>query len=409
MSSLLQISPKAQETLIKLRDLVENDCIKAEQNLPPANWTDIPPIIETLKTKAKKLGLWNLFMTTEYHESQGYTNLEYSLFCRIIGKSRIAPEVTNTMAPDSGNMQLLSRFATPQQKKTYLEPLLNGTCRSAFAMTEPAMASSDPTNLAFEIRQDGQDLVLNGTKWYISGAGHPQLKFYLVFGLSGNDGALHSRHSIVIVPADAGGVKLVRPMQVFGYDDAPHGHFQVEFNNVCVPKSNLILGIGKGFEIMQARLGLGRVHHCMRAVGAAERALELHLERLNDTTKPSFGKPLSGHPVALDKIASSRIEINTALWLVLDAANEIDRVGPKKSMQKIAICKAQVPILVLRVIDRCIQAYGARGVSQDLPIAFMMAAMRTLRIADGPDEVHRLQIAKIEMNLFNNARSKSKL
>ncbi|KAJ3023206.1 hypothetical protein HKX48_003984 [Thoreauomyces humboldtii] len=362
-------------------------------------WTAVPPVIEHLKTRAKSLGLWNLFLPSYYPESPGLTNLEYGVLCEIMGRSHIAAEACNCSAPDTGNMEVFAKYGTPEQKARWLTPLMEGKIRSAFAMTEPQVASSDATNIETLIERDGDSWVITGRKWWISGAGDPRCAVYLVMGK--NDPAnpdKHRQQSVVIVPATAKGITIVRPMSVFGYDDAPHGHMEMVFDRVRVPLDHMVLGPGRGFEIIQGRLGPGRIHHCMRAIGIAERALECHLLRISDPARRSFGKPsLSHHAKQSFDVTASRMEIDQGRLLVLRAADTMDKGGPKVAMNEIAMAKVVVPQMCLRVIDRAIQAHGAGGVGQDFPLAYMYAGVRTLRIADGPDEVHSIQIAKVEL------------
>ncbi|KAJ3040547.1 Acyl-CoA dehydrogenase member 10 [Rhizophlyctis rosea] len=368
-------------------------------------WKIVPPIIEELKSKAKFLGLWNLFLPSYYPEGPGLTNLEYATLCELMGRSYLAPEATNCSAPDTGNMEVLAKYGTPSQKSRWLTPLLNGTIRSAFAMTEPSIASSDATNIETSIRRDGSHYIINGRKWWISGAGDPRCAVFLVMGKSDpNNKEKHKQQSVVIVPADTPGIKIVRPMTVFGYDDAPHGHCEMVFENVRVPVENMVLLEGRGFEVVQGRLGPGRIHHCMRSIGMAERALQYHILRATDPTRKTFNKLLAQHGTVAASIAESRIEIDQARLLVLRAAASIDRVGAKKAMNEIAMAKVVVPNVVCQVIDRAIQVYGAGGVGQDFPLAYMYAGMRTLRIADGPDEVHMMQIARRELGRAGSLR-----
>ncbi|RKP04971.1 acyl-CoA dehydrogenase/oxidase [Thamnocephalis sphaerospora] len=396
-----------------LTDFVENECIPAEalyerqMGEGADRWKVIPPVMEKLKQRARELGLWNLFLPKEYPEGAGLTNLEYAPLCEIMGRSvTIAPEACNCAAPDTGNMEVFAKYGTPEQKKRWLQPLLEGKIRSAFAMTEPAVASSDATNIETAIRPspDGQSYTVTGRKWWISGAGDPRCEVFLVMGMSApKHNNIHKRQSIVIVPRNAPGVKVVRPLMVFGYDDAPIGHCELVFDNVVVPKENLILGEGRGFEVIQGRLGPGRIHHCMRAIGMAERALDTMLLRV--TERRAFGKLLSEQGTILADIAKSRMELDQARQLVLKAADMIDRVGAKHALKEIAMVKVVVPSMALRVVDRAIQAHGGAGVHEDLPLARMWAGLRTLRLADGPDEVHTMQIGKLELRRVKELRA----
>ncbi|KAI9205507.1 acyl-CoA dehydrogenase/oxidase [Polychytrium aggregatum] len=405
-TSFLQLSPRAQRLLKTTQDFVEQECIPAEAiyfaQMAPIGSTDrwlvVPPIIEQLKAKAKELGLWNLFLPKIYPEGPGLTNLEYALLCEVLGRSFIAPEATNTAAPDTGNMEVLAKYGNQKQKDKWLKPLMEGKIRSAFCMTEPAVASSDATNIRTAISREGDSYVITGRKWWISGAGDPRCKIYLVMGKHhGSKEEPHRQQSVVLVPADTPGITVVRPLPVFGYDDAPHGHCEILFENVRVPAENMILGEGRGFEIIQGRLGPGRIHHCMRAIGMASRALDYHLNRATDPARKTFGKLLHQHGSAAHELALSRIELEQARLMVLKAADTIDLHGPKKAMVEIAMAKVVVPTMALKVMDRAIQAHGAAGVSNDIPLAYMYASMRTLRIADGPDEVHIRQIAQTEL------------
>jgi acyl-CoA dehydrogenase len=345
-------------------------------------------VIESLKERARKEDLWNLFMNLK--------NLEYAPLCEIMGRSPIGSEPFNCSAPDTGNMEVLHRYGTPEQKKQWLEPLMDGKIRSAFAMTEPAVASSDATNIQARIELDGKDYVVNGRKWWTTGAPDPRCKILIFMGKSSPDNPnRHAQQSMILVPMDAPGVKLVRKLTVFGDDDAPHGHGEMEFTNVRVPITNMLLGEGRGFEIAQGRLGPGRIHHCMRVIGVAERALELMCKRVK--SRVAFGKPVAEQTVTLERIANARIMIDQARFLVLNAAWMMDTAGNKVARKEIAMIKVAAPNMALTVIDWAIQAHGGAGVCDDFPLASMYAQARTLRLADGPDEVHRNQIGKQEL------------
>ena len=355
----------------------------------------IPPIMEELKQKAKSGGLWNLFLPA--HEGgAGLTNLEYASLCEIMGSSPIAPEVFNCAAPDTGNMEVLARYGSDEQKKAWLAPLLAGEIRSCFGMTEPAVASSDATNIECSIRGEGDDYVINGRKWWTSGALDPRCKIAIVMGKTSTEGPRHMQQSMVLVPLPTKGVEILRSLSVFGYDDAPHGHGEIVFENVRIPKSNVLLGEGRGFEIAQGRLGPGRIHHCMRLIGLAERALTTMCKRAEE--RVAFGKPLAEQGALRHEIAKSRIEIDQSRLLTLDAAHAMDTVGNKEGRKAIAMIKVAAPNMALRVIDRAIQVHGGAGVCQDFPLAYAWATARMLRIADGPDEVHLESIAKQELS-----------
>ncbi|HEY0940510.1 MAG TPA: acyl-CoA dehydrogenase family protein [Steroidobacter sp.] len=352
-------------------------------------------VIEDLKVKARAAGLWNLFLPHSPRAPEGLSNLEYAPLCEIMGRVPWAPEVFNCSAPDTGNMETIERYGTEAQKDRWLEPLLAGKIRSAFLMTEPAVASSDATNIECSIRRAGDEYVINGRKWWSSGANDPRCKVFVVMGKTNPEASKHQQQSMVLVPADTPGVTVMRYLSVFGYDDAPHGHAEVDLTNVRVPVANILLGEGRGFEIAQGRLGPGRIHHCMRSIGVAERALELMCKRLS--SRVAFGKPVSAQSVWHERIADARCMIDQARLLVLRAAYMMDTVGNKVARQEIAMIKVVAPNVALQVLDWAIQAHGGGGVSQDFPLASLWAGQRTLRLADGPDEVHRNAIAKLEL------------
>jgi acyl-CoA dehydrogenase len=368
-----------------------------EQNRKAGNPWQVTKVVEDLKGKAKAAGLWNLFLPHSEHGA-GLTNLEYAPLCEIMGRSHIAPEAFNCSAPDTGNMEVLARYATKEQQQRWLEPLLDGKIRSAFAMTEPRVASSDATNIESSIVRDGNSYVINGRKWWTSGAGDPRCEILIFMGKTNPEAGRHSQQSMILVPMKTPGVKVLRTLSVFGYDHAPHGHAEVDFENVRVPAENLLLGEGRGFEIAQGRLGPGRIHHCMRTIGVAERALELMCKRAQ--TRVAFGKRLSEQGVSLERIAESRIMIDQTRWLVLNAAYMMDTVGNRAAKAEIAMIKVAAPIMTLKVLDWAIQMHGGGGVSDDFPLAALWAGARTLRLADGPDEVHREQIGKLELSRY---------
>ncbi|TSE25510.1 (R)-benzylsuccinyl-CoA dehydrogenase [Tepidimonas sediminis] len=352
-------------------------------------------LIEELKPKARAAGLWNLFLPNSPRAPEGLSNLEYAPLCEIMGRVPWAAEVFNCSAPDTGNMETLERYASEALKDRWLEPLLRGEIRSAFLMTEPEVASSDATNIQCRIERDGDHYVINGRKWWSSGAGDPRCAVYIVMGKTNPDAPRHAQQSMIVVPADTPGIRVVRALSVFGYDDAPHGHMEIELKDVRVPADHILLGEGRGFEIAQGRLGPGRIHHCMRSIGAAERALELMCRRLNE--RVAFGQPIAAQTVWQERIAEARCMIEQARLLVLKAAYMMDTVGNKAARAEIAMIKVVAPNVACQVLDWAIQAYGGAGVSQVTPLARSYANQRTLRLADGPDEVHRNAIAKLEL------------
>ncbi|KAH6640959.1 acyl-CoA dehydrogenase/oxidase [Chaetomium tenue] len=399
-----RVSERAKQILDVVAKFVEEDCIPADAvyeaqiGAGDARWNSHPPILEDLKKKARSLGLWNMFLPKgHYKESPGWTNLEYGLMAEWLGKSRTASEAVNCAAPDTGNMEVLAKYGNDAQKAKWLKPLMDGEIRSAFLMTEPQVASSDARNIELKIERDGDHYVLNGQKWWSSGAGDPRCKVYIVMGKNdANNKDPYRQQSVIIVPAGTEGITIHRMLSVYGYDDAPHGHGHITFKNVRVPATNLVLGEGRGFEIIQGRLGPGRIHHAMRTIGASERALEWMLMRINNPKKTTFGKQLREHGVILEWVAKSRIEIDAARLVVLNAAIKMDDHGPKAALKEIAQAKVLVPQTALTVIDRAVQSFGGAGVSQDTPLASMWAGIRTLRLADGPDEVHLQQMGRNE-------------
>ncbi|OLS38500.1 acyl-CoA dehydrogenase family protein [Bacillus sp. MRMR6] len=396
---MLALSAQAQDFKTRLINFMEeyiypNESLYEEQlNQMETRWA-IPPIMEELKSKAKEQGLWNLFIPQKEY-GPGLTNYEYGHLCAIMGRSLIAPEAFNCGAPDTGNMEVLIKYGTPEQKEKWLAPLLNGEIRSVFSMTEPAVASSDATNIEGSIIRDGDEYVINARKWWSSGAMDPRVGIAIVMGKSDPTAEKHKQQSMILVPFDAPGVEIKRYLPVFGYDHAPHGHAEVHYNNVRVPASNMLLGEGRGFEIAQGRLGPGRIHHCMRAIGAAERALDLLCERAN--SRVAFGTKLADKDVIREIIAESRIEIEQARLLTLNAAHKMDQEGAKGARKEIAMAKIVAPRASLSVIDKAMQVFGGAGVSEDTPLAAHWANARTLRIVDGPDQVHLRDIGRLEL------------
>ena len=402
----LELSEELVEVREKIRTFVEEKVGPVEVEYHDEvsvgdRWSHTPrqdEIMESLKAEARRLGLWNFFLP-ESQGGAGISNLDYAHLAEIMGRSRLASEAFNCSAPDTGNMEVLERYGSEEQKKEWLVPLLAGEIRSAFAMTEPGVASSDATNIATSAVLDGDEWVISGEKFYISGAGDTRCKIMIVMVVTDPDAPKHTRQSQILVPMDAEGVEVIRPMHVFGRDDAPHGHMHIKYHNVRVPQSNIILGRGRGFEIAQGRLGPGRIHHCMRSIGAAEKALDLMCKR--SVSRDAFGKPLAELGGNYDIIADSRIEIEMCRLLTYKAAWLMDTIGNKAARDAISQIKVAVPNMALRVIDRAIQIHGAAGVSQDFPLAALWTGQRTLRLADGPDEVHRRVIARKELAKYN--------
>ena len=400
----MTISKKAQETTEHLKKFMDEHInpntqtyYKQIEDFGDNRW-QVVPIIQELKEKAKSADLWNLFLPESEHGS-GYTNEEYAHMCEIMGRNIWSSEVFNCSAPDTGNMEVLVRYGTEEHKEKYLKPLLDGTIRSAFAMTEPAVASSDATNIQSEIKMEGNQYVINGTKWWTSGAMDPRCKFYIFMGKTDPDNEnKHKQQSMILIDADTPGITIKRHLPVFGYDDAPHGHAEIEFKDVRVPPENILLGEGRGFEIAQGRLGPGRIHHCMRAIGVAEAVLEIMCQRL--LTRNAFGKELFRHSIWQERIADARINIEMTRLLTLKAAHMMDTVGNKVAKNEIAMIKVAAPLMALEIIDNAIQAFGGAGVTEDFKLAAAYAGMRTLRLADGPDEVHKAAIARNEIKKY---------
>ena len=400
-----ELRPEAVELVEKVKDFIDSEVRPKEHvfheqiNVGKDRWTSYPSVIDELKEKARSKGLWNLFLP-ESEFGAGLSNYEYAHLAEEMGKSHIASEAMNCSAPDTGNMEVIARYGNEQHQEEWLKPLLDGEIRSAFSMTEPGTASSDATNMQATAVLDGDEYVINGEKWWTSGAGDPRCKILIFMCVTNPDNPKHQRHSMILVPIETEGVEIINMMHVFGYDDAPHGHAHMKFTNVRVPKENLLLGEGRGFEIAQGRLGPGRIHHCMRAIGAGEVALELMCKRGMDPNKVAFGKNLAQLGANFDYIAESRIELNAARFLTLDAAVKMDTVGNKIAASEIAQIKVYAPNVALKIIDRAIQIHGGEGVSQLTPLASMYAHMRTLRLADGPDEVHRRAVARYELGKY---------
>ncbi len=398
----IPLSPKAAEYKKKVAAFMDEHVYAAEPiyarqlNEQGDRWKS-PPVMDELKKKARAQGLWNLFLPKAEHKD-GMTNYEYGQICEIMGRSPIGPESFNCSAPDTGNMETILRYGTKDHHKEWLEPLMDAKIRSCFAMTEPAVASSDATNIRSEIKRDGDHYVINGRKWWTSGANDHRCKIAIFMGQTDPNADAHKRQSMILVPMETKGVKVMRHLNVFGYDDAPHGHAEVDFKDVRVPVSNILLGEGRGFEIAQGRLGPGRIHHCMRAIGSAERALEAMCQRA--VSRTAFGKKIAEHSVNRHWIAESRMDIDQARLLTLYAAHKMDELGNKEARAEIAMIKVVAPNMTQRVIDRAIQMHGGAGVSPDFHLAKAYAGNRTLRLADGPDEVHRETIAKMELKKY---------
>ncbi|MDF1687404.1 MAG: alkylation response protein AidB-like acyl-CoA dehydrogenase [Parvibaculaceae bacterium] len=392
-------SDKVKELMARVNAFMDEHVYPNEQTYADqmtafgADRWQVPQIVEDLKVKAKEAGLWNLFLP-ESDRGAGLSNLEYSSLCEIMGRVGFASEVFNCAAPDTGNMEVLERYGNERHKREYMKPLLDGEIRSAFLMTEPAVASSDATNIETSIVRDGDEYIINGRKWWSSGVGDPRCKIAIVMGKTDPEAETYRQQSQILMPMDTPGIEIIRMLPVFGFDDAPHGHAEVQMTNVRVPAENLLLGEGRGFEIAQGRLGPGRIHHCMRTIGTAERALEMMCQRL--LTRTAFGKKIADHSVWEQRVAEARIDIEMARLLTLKAAYMMDTVGNKVARAEIAMIKVAAPRIALKVIDDAIQAFGGAGVTTDFGLAKMYAGIRTLRLADGPDEVHNRTIAQLE-------------
>ena len=402
---LPELRPEAIDLIARVKDFIEKECIPSEDIFHKQigegenRWNSYPEVINELKDKAKSKGLWNLFLP-ESEFGAGLTNYEYAHLAEVMGTCHIASEAMNCAAPDTGNMEVIARYGNEKHQEEWLQPLLDGEIRSAFAMTEPGVGSSDATNMQATAVVDGDEYVINGEKWWTSGAGDPRCKILVFMAVTNPDAAKHQRHSMMLVPMESEGIEIQKMLHVFGYDDAPHGHAHIKFKNVRIPKDNLLLGEGRGFEIAQGRLGPGRIHHCMRTIGVGEKAIELMCKRGIDPKKMPFGKNIANLGANFDYIAESRIELNAARLLTLDAAHKMDTVGNKIAASEIAQIKVFAPNVVLKIIDRAIQMHGGEGVSQLTPLASMYAHIRTLRLADGPDEVHRRAVARLELGKY---------
>ena len=398
-----QFSEKSLKLQKELSDFMLEYVNEQEQSILNFQKNNIwinDPKIEDLKIKAKQKGLWNLFLPKDYNKlSPGLSNLEYAPLAEIMGRIPFSSEVFNCSAPDTGNMEVLAKYGSKAQKNTWLNPLMEGEIRSAFLMTEPDVASSDATNIETSIEKKGENYVINGKKWWSSGAMNPNCKFFIVMGKSDKSAERYKQQSMIIVPSDNPGIKILRPLSVFGYYDSPHGHAEIELNNVKVPAENLILGEGRGFEIAQGRLGPGRIHHCMRLIGAAQRSLELMCERV--TERETFGKKLKDYSSIRQDIAKSASEIEQARLLTFSAADHIDKYGVKGAKELIAMIKIIIPKMTCKIVDRAIQAHGGKGVSDDTPLAQFYMYARTIRLADGPDEVHMYQLGRNIINKYS--------